>query len=214
MRDQAKPVVVLFLICFVITLLLAVTYNFTKDIIAARAESDLEAAKLVVLPAAKEFRRIENVDDMLPEGFATDTVNGAFEGYDGDTLKGYVISIIEKGYGGDINLIVGIGSDGTVTGLKIGDNNETPGLGKKVEAPKFYEQLVGIKPEENLVVVKMPGSKDEEIEAVSGATVSSKAIVRGVQTAVNMGKAFRGEDVDETGGATTDGTGGATGGSN
>ena len=214
MRDHAKPVVVLFMICFIMTLLLAVTYNFTKDIIEARAESDLEAAKLEVLPAASEFRNIDNVDDLLPEGFALSTVNGAYEGYDGGTLKGYVISIVEHGYGGEINLTVGIGSDGTVTGLKIGDNKETPGLGKNIENPKFYKQLVGIKPEENLIIVKRESAKVEEVEAVSGATVSSQAIVRGVQTAVNMGKAFRGEDIDETGGATTDGTGGATGGSN
>lgn len=204
LRDMTKPAIVLFLICFITAILLAFTYNFTKDTIAERAALDLEAAKQEVFPDAKEFREIKNIAEIIAGNAWMEPVKAAFEGYDGDTLKGYVYSIMVKGYGGEITMTVGISVDGTIQGVKIGNNSETPGLGKKTEDPKFTLQFIGINPgDKALTVVSSGSTKVEEIDGISGATVSSKAVVNGVQAALNMTKALQGEEVDGTSGATS-----------
>lgn len=204
LRDMVKPAIILFLICFITAILLAFTYNFTKDTIAGRAALDMEAAKQEVFPDANEFREIENIEEIIAGNEWMEPVKSAFEGYQGDTLKGYVYSVIVKGYGGNITMTVGISLDGTITGVKIGNNTETPGLGKKTEEPKFTSQFAGKNPGDlALKVVKTGSTKVEEIDGISGATVSSKAVVNGVQAALNMTKALQGEEVDGTSGATT-----------
>jgi electron transport complex protein RnfG len=211
MREMVKPIIVLFLICFVMTLLLSITYNFTKDAIVARAAEELEAAKKAVLPGAREFREAD-IETAKAENEGLGTVTAGFEGYVGDLLKGYVFSIVEKGYGGEVYVNVGIDTNGTVTGINIGDNNETPGLGKKIENPKFLQRFIGIKPDGAVTIVRSPSNANGEVEGIAGATVSSKVVARAVTAAVNMSKVLQGEEIDGSTGATTDGTSGATGG--
>jgi electron transport complex protein RnfG len=67
--------------------------------------------------------------------------------------------------------------------VKIGENSETPGLGSKVTEDNFLVQFQGINPQNPLKVVKTEGTRPEEIDAVSGATISSRAVVSGVQAA-------------------------------
>lgn len=204
LRDIVKPAIILFLICLITAMLLALTYNFTKDTIAQRAVSDMEAAKQEVFPDANEFREIENIEELIAGNTWMEPVKAAFECYEGDDMKGYVYSIKVAGYGGEITMTVGISLDGTIRGVKIGENSETPGLGKKVKDPNFSSQFAGKNPGElALTVVKTGSTKVEEIDGISGATVSSKAVVRGVQAALNMTKELQGEEVDDTSGATT-----------
>lgn len=99
----------------------------------------------------------------------------------GDT--GYVISTTDKdGYGGDIQVSVGIQSDGTVTGVSFLSLSETAGLGMKAKEPSFYEQYVGKNPTK--FAVSKDGGDGEQIDALSGATITSRAVTGAVNAAL------------------------------
>ncbi len=155
--DFVAPIGVLFLICVVMTFLLALTNSATAPIIAQAEAEAAEAARAEVMPEADSFSPVEATG--LP-----DTVT---EVYRADNGAGYVFSITTTGYGGKntLKMTVGIGSDGTITGTKILSHAETVGLGAKIENDDYQGQYPG---------------KDEEyvsdlanIDTISGATRSS-----------------------------------------
>ncbi|HHW31358.1 MAG TPA: RnfABCDGE type electron transport complex subunit G [Clostridiaceae bacterium] len=193
MRDIFKPAGILFAICFVVTAALAFTYVGTRDIIAQRAAEEEENARMEVLAAASYFEEIENIEDYKNDLPETGMVKSAYKGLNSDSVVGYVFALDTKGYGGNISIVVGINSDGEVTGVKIGDNKETPGLGAKITEDPFISQFNNIKPKDRLKVVKNKGTADEEINAISGATISSKAVVNAVQVAIDLAAAISGE---------------------
>lgn len=161
MKKMIMPIVVLGLICLVVTGALAVTYQVTDPIIKAAEAAANEAARAEVLPEGSGFAAVEA--DGLPERVTAVYVaeNGA----------GYVFNLTTKGYG-TMKLMVGIGADGTITGVKAMDvSGETPGIGDAVTEESFYGQFLG---------------KDaalEGVETISGATYSSGGYIAAVQDA-------------------------------
>jgi electron transport complex protein RnfG len=104
---------------------------------------------------------------------------------------GAVLSITTKGYNSGLNMTVGLGADGTIKGVIIGDNNETQGLGKKAAEPDFNRQFPGKSYDNPLNVVKSsPG--DSDIQAITGATITSKAVTNAVNTAAEFYKQLGG----------------------
>lgn len=189
MRDMIKPSLVLFLVCLFVTAALALTYNITKDTIKARAAADAESARKEVLADAETFIQVDEAQIMsiIEKNPELDVAKEVFEGMKENQTIGYVFSVTNKGYGGEIDVIVGIDAAGMITGIKIVEHSETAGLGSKVTEDTFLSQLVGIAPERALKVVKNKGSNnDEDIVAVSGATISSKAVVGAVQAALDL----------------------------
>ena len=185
MRDIIKPTIVLFLICVIVTMALALTNYATKDAIAEQTKIQEESARREVFSEAEAFEEIENIDSIIGTTDEEKLVKDAFECLKGGEVIGRVYSVESKGYGGVISMAVGIDNSGKITGVKIISHSETPGLGSKVQDEAFVSQLVGITPKEKLTVVKSGGSKEEDIDAVSGATVSSKAVVKGIQSAID-----------------------------
>ena len=185
LRDLIKPTISLFLICAVVTAALAFTYVGTKDVIAGRAVQDAENARKEVLSGAEAFEPIEDFGTVTASKPELSMVKEAYKAVVGGSAAGYVFSIDSKGYGGDIRITVGIDKDGKVTGVKIGDNKETPGLGSKASEAPFMSQFDNLVPKEPLKVVKGKKAKPEEIDAISGATITSKAVVKAVQAAVD-----------------------------
>ena len=97
---------------------------------------------------------------------------------------GYVITVTAKdGSQGSITFSVGIQNDGTVNGYSITDISETPGLGMKAEEEDFYSQFQN-KKVDNFTVVKNTPSSDDEIEAITGSTITSKAMANGCNAAI------------------------------
>lgn len=86
----------------------------------------------------------------------------------------------DKAFGGKIELIVGFFLDGTISGYKVISSKETPGLGSKVSDSKFSEQFIGIRPKKKTFKVKQDGG---EIDAVTAATISSRAVIDAIQKA-------------------------------
>lgn len=174
-KDYAAPSVVLFVICVVAAFLLALTNKVTAPAIAKVNAENEAKARTVVFAAADSFGEavetsVENVDSIVP---ALDE-NGEVIGY-------VVTSYDEKGYGGRISVMAGVAADGKVTGVSILDMSETAGLGANAKRDSFREQFIGkIK---NITV-----SKDEaggnSIDALTGATVTSRAVTRAVNAAI------------------------------
>jgi electron transport complex protein RnfG len=186
LRSMIKPAVVLFIICLIVSSALAFTYAITKDTMDERAAKDAENARKEVLAEATGFKPVENMEEIVSKSQELQIIKEAYEGISGDATIGYVFLVENKGYGGNMKITVGINNEGEITGVRIGDNNETPGLGSKASDKSFISQFVNFIPQEPLKVIKAEKTKREEIQAISGATVSSKAVTSAVQAAVDM----------------------------
>ena len=163
-ENMIKPVVVLFAICFVVSGLLAKTNDITAPIIAENALKAEQAALLELLPEATSFTEVENVD--------MENVNKV---YASDNNVGYVVTSAAKGYGGDIEWMTAFDAEGTIVGAKVLSQSETAGLGAKVEESWFQEQFTG----------KTEELTPENIDMISGATISSKATIKALNAARN-----------------------------
>ena len=170
MKENLKLGATLLAITAIAGLILAFAHDITKAPIEAKAKADQAAAMKVVLEA-EEFTEL--TDDITNEN-----VTGVFEAKTGENDAGYVFQVNSSGYGGKIQLMVGINGEGAVSGIKILSHTETPGLGSKAEDPTFTSQFKGLPAETELAV----GS---DIQAITGATITSKAVTNGVNTAIN-----------------------------
>lgn len=166
----------------VAALLLAATNQITAPVIQQRNEIANNEARIAVLPGASDFNQ---VDISKYKSAGADTVKEVFEGVNGSNEIGYTIKSEPSGYGGTIELTIGIGKDGKITGVNVGNNSETPGLGAKSTDPAFNGQYKG-KEAKELEVIKGGTPKDNEIKAISGATITSKAVTSGVNDAIKV----------------------------
>lgn len=179
MKEMIKTGVILLLICAVAALALAFTNAATADKIVEQREIIANKAKQDVLPIAKTF---VDLNSELVEGIreAFPVVSEAYIGKDASgEVVGLVFKSLPGGYGGAIEVITGIDLDGAVTGVRMGTHQETPGLGAKGKEPEFYKQYDGKRADAPIEVVKSPPSGNE-IQAISGATISSRGITSGV----------------------------------
>ena len=160
-----------------------IVYGMTKDTIELRNQQAAEEQRIQVMSGADSFEKVEGWEGQDETGL----VSEVYAAYSGDELLGYVFSAVSSGYGGDVPVTVGVGSDGTITGVKVGDNQETPGLGSKAADEKFTGQYEGKDISGEIKVVKGSVSADDEIQAVSGATISTNAVNSAVQASAELG---------------------------
>lgn len=186
MNNIAKLGSILFGICAVAALALGLTNNITAPIIEQRNIQANNESRQMVLPQATEFVQMDNSIFANVEGLEDGLVSEVYEGKNKDEVVGYTIKTLPKGYGGKIELIVGISKDGLVTGTNIGSMSETPGLGSKASEPKFNDQFKDKPATTELSVVKGNASSENEIQAISGATITSKAVTKGVNAAIEV----------------------------
>ncbi len=175
MNKIIKPGIVLCVICVVASLILSVAYKTTAGPIAVQEEKIKNEAMLEVLPDAKTFEEIEVTND---------TVSSAFVGKDGDTVIGYAIFTNPKGYAPVINMLTGVDPNGVVTGVSIINNEETPGLGANATEPVFRDQYKGKSGEIN--VTKTAPAGENEIVAITSATITSRGVTEGVNQALRF----------------------------
>lgn len=180
--DIIKPVAVLTVICLVISFALAITNLVTADKIAQMEKKNSEAAMAALLPSDK-YGEID-LSATLPDTsshFSDDTQ--LFVAYEGDTVKGYIITNSAKGYGGDVKVMTAISPEKKVIGVNIlSASDETPGLGQNVTKEYFYSQFIG--KSENIILEKNgAAAENNEIDAVTGATITSTAVKNCVNNA-------------------------------
>lgn len=175
-KEIALPAIMLFVIAAVCTALLAGTNLLTKDKIAQLSVEAENKAKAAVLTA-----------DSFSDEKST-SVDGNervyYEAY-GETgsIIGYVFSTTVKSYGGDLSCMVGISADGKVTGVEITSINDTPGLGMKATAEDFLNQF---KDKQSGITVNKNSASDTEIQAITGATITSQAVTDAVNEAFKV----------------------------
>ena len=187
MNKIIKNTIILTVITLVSGLLLGLAYEVTKDPIAQSEENAKREAWQAVFPDASEdaFEQID-VDQDIAASVIKDlgisaTIDEVCTVDGGDT--GYVITATDgEGYGGDIQVTVGITADGTVSGVSFLSISETAGLGMKATEPSFYEQYVGVQAEQ--FYVSNDGGQGEPIDALSGATITTRAVTGAVNAAL------------------------------
>ena len=179
MKEILKPAFRLFVIAVIAAALLGGTYLLTKDPIAEHETAAQTAARQAVLADAVEFR--EHVVERA-EGY--EFINEVYDGFnESGELVGYTISMTAKGYNPDIVLTLGVDHEGVVTALNVGSNSESPGLGANAAKPEFYGQFAG-KTAGMSVTKGVPA--ENEISAISGATVTSRGITDAVSGALEF----------------------------
>ena len=171
-EDIIKPVGVLLAICIIIPLALSITNKVTVKKIA-----ELEAAN-----SKKNMQSLIDADNF------EECENGEITYYaaiNGGKTAAYIFTESSKGYGGDVSVMTAIKPDGTVAGVAILDvSGETPGLGQNAAKESFFSQYIGLK---KGVSVLKNGAKAEnnEVDAVTGATITSTAVTRAVNKALD-----------------------------
>lgn len=159
-----------FLILTIITLvsavLLAITDDVTRGPIAAASLGEADAARQAVLTSAESFAPVEEV----PQG-----LDAFYEGLAGGARVGHVATVTVQGFAGPVEVTLGVDANNAITGLNVGGSAfaETAGLGDKVKQPEFTDQFVG---------KALPVTLNGDVDAITGATVTSRAVVDAVNT--------------------------------
>lgn len=176
MKENLKLGIILLIIAATAGLILSVAHSVTMKPILAKEKEEKESAMKLVLHEAESFETVK-IDK-------SEEVLGAEAGIKDGKKIGYCINVSSKGYGGPINMMIGISEDGKIEGVRILSLSETPGLGSKTQEPEFIDQFKD-KQAAELSVVKDTAS-DNQIQAVSGATISSTAVTNGVNNAIKL----------------------------
>ena len=155
--------------CLIAGIVIGAVYFVTAPVAAQSAAARKEAALRALVPGADRFVEI-------------DKQNGWYRAEQNGTAVGYIVPASTKGYGGEIKLLVAVTPDEHVIDYKILAHNETPGLGDNAGKEPFRAKIRG-KDAAHLIVTKDKGNKDD-VQAMTGATISSRAVTRGVKTAV------------------------------
>jgi electron transport complex protein RnfG len=188
MKHILKPALSLFIIAAVVTALLGIVNALTLEPIARKIKNAQEKAMKEVLPQAGDFREI-SWEGAGRSGARSGAKSGAgnivsiFEGISGNVTVGYVIELAPAGYSGTISMMAGISkTDNKITGIRILRHTETPGLGALAVNEKFYRQYDGKQTVPLRVVKTSPGN--DEIEAITGSTITTRAITNAVNEAI------------------------------
>ncbi len=198
-----KDALALTLITLVAGVALGGVYEITKDPIAKQeAQAKAEAYEQVFTDAAA-FEEVEMDDTLIQtirdqldqEGYKAQSIEEVMRAEDqsGETL-GYAFAVVtSEGYGGDIRFSMGVQNDGTLNGISILSIGETAGLGMNADTPAFKDQFVG-KQVEKLQYTKNGATQDDEINAISGATVTTNAMTNGVNAGLCAFRVMEGGD--------------------
>lgn len=185
MRDYLRLTIVLAVICAVAGGLLALVNTFTEPkIIAYQAAAEANAYQKV-LPAAEEFKSLAAAEiAKLKQNPDTAGIENIKVGIKAGQPVGWICKVASYGYSSDIKLLVGINNDGKLGGVLVLSQNETPGLGTNVAEKEFIEQpeIINAQPHQVLKVKKDGG----KVQAVAGATISSRAVLRSINQAFSF----------------------------
>jgi Na+-translocating ferredoxin:NAD+ oxidoreductase subunit G len=166
MKKKFPPFAILTFISLIAALMLALTNSVTVGPIAAASAKAADEARVSVLPAAETFEALTG----------DSAVDALYRGLAGGATVGYTATITANGYGGPVEVTVGIDVNGAITGLNVGGSKfaETAGLGAKAKEPAFTGQFIGKQP---------PLTLKQDVDAISGATITSAAVTNAVNTA-------------------------------
>lgn len=154
--------------CFVSGVILAGAYAVTEPVAAEQRVKAKNDAMKALVKDADTFKPIDGKE-------------GWHAAIKGGQVVAYVVPAQSKGYGGNIDMLAAVTPEGKVMDFKVLKHNETPGLGDKMVEPKFRQQFAN-KDAKDMEVVKVP--TDKNIQALTGATITSRAVTKGIREAV------------------------------
>lgn len=203
MNKIIKDTLILFAITLVAGLGLGFVYNGTSDARAKQQEKTMIAAYEAVMPGLENFDYLKLSTDEVSVYIAdkikaTESENGisTIKPYnavidnvvratdkEGNEL-GYIVTVTDsEAYGGSLQMTVGISTDGTVQGISFLSLSETPGLGMKANEDSFKGQFHN-KKVDYFKYTKTETSADNEVQAISSATITTNAVTHGVNAAI------------------------------
>lgn len=187
-----KNIIVITLKLLIITIIagviLGVVNGVTKEPIAEQALKEATQARQAVFPEAADFKKL---DIVIPEEYSI--IKEVYQALDADgNVVGITAAVVTKGYNSGLNLSIGIGADGLVKGVNMGTNSESPGFGSKAPQELLPQFNSGKPYDQAFEVVKHAPESDVEVEAISGATITSKGIVGAMNTVVRFYKQMAG----------------------
>lgn len=187
MKENFKLGAILLIITSIAGLLLGFANDLTKEAILENSKLNKEDLK-VIMPQA------ESIEDSGIAG--TETVTEIFKAKNGSEEVGYVFKVTTKGFHGPVDLVVAISNEDVITGMKVMAHSETPGLGARIVEEEFRTRFNNLPTVEDIAMVKTAPAKDNEVSAITGATVSSNAIGSAVTDALRFYKEnIKGEEV-------------------
>ena len=184
MKAAVKNILCLFGITLVAGTGLGYVHDITKEPIRIMEEKTKLTAYKSVFPEADAFEDIDMAGNAIygDNGCDIDSVSAAKDTSGNDI--GYVINVTShEGYGGDITVSMGIDNEGTVKGIELLKISETAGLGMKAKEPAFKDQFKD-KNVTQFAYTKTGASSDFEIDAISGATITTKAVTNAVNAGI------------------------------
>lgn len=199
-KNLVMDCIKLCVITLIAGLLLGIVYNVTKEPIAAQEEKTKQEAYKAVFTNAAKFEEIKlnqkEVSAVLKKNdLGQNNISEAVKAVDNSGKElGFVFSVTNPdGYGGNITLSVGIRDDGTVNGYETLSISETAGLGMKAKEDKFKSNFKNKKADKFEVVKDGSGKNDDsKVDAISGATITSRAVTSAVNSCVAYSKSLKG----------------------
>ncbi len=192
-KDILVPTVALFVFCLVATALLAGTNLVTSEKIAQNAVEKENSSRMIVLPEGKQFGEVTTLESGITYCEGKD---------DSGNSAGYVFTSSAKGYGGAIGVMIGVDTEGVITGIEILSHAETPGLGANATGEKFKGNFVG---KSGVLTVDKNSNDGQNIQAITAATITSKAVTSAVNAALTEFEALKAdapaEEITEVPGA-------------
>jgi len=181
MGEILKITLNLVLICAAAGVILSATWAMTDPVRVAKEAQEREQALKALIPDAESIKPVKDVKIADKDGII-------YRADKAGRPLGYVVLSYGRGYASFIRVLVAVDLTGKVTGIDILGHGETPGLGDQIDQSWFKDRFKG-KVLEGLVVVKTESTR--EIQAISGATISSRGVTRAVKDAVEILKAER-----------------------
>lgn len=181
MREITKLGLILLAISAIAAALLGYTNAITEGPIANQILQANILARQTVLAEATDFEEVSQ--DTFSDYSNVLEVHRGIK--DGQTV-GYTIKTNPAGYGGPIEVMVGVSVDAVVSGVSVGNHAETPGLGAKAADDDYRAQYAGKNAMDQIEVIKAGTPKDNEVSAIAGATISSRAVTDGVNMATKL----------------------------
>lgn len=190
MNEIVRLGIILLIICFISTALLAFAKEVTEPKILEQRQLAAEASRKEVLPLADAFEALDGA--ALQKLQQTDaTIAEVFVAKKDNDVVGYFVKAKPSGYAGAVEIMTGIDNDGKIVNVKMGQNTETPGLGTVIGEPKFTSQYAGKGANGPLELIKTPDANDQQITAVTGATITSRCMTNGVNSALTAVTALK-----------------------
>ncbi len=181
-----KPVIALTIIAILAGLALSGVFFMTKDTIADQELAREREAYKAVCPDAASFDDAEEAKDAIAAMAGESTrVNEALVAKDeAGNVIGYALNVTGKGFGGDVTMALGLTADGKISGISFTELNETAGLGMRADEPAFKDQFIDRSGQ--LTLVKGDASGEQEISAITGASVTSGAVISAVNAGLDL----------------------------